>query len=100
MKRNGPQFAYEKDTEICVRLTDKGKEMFKKMYLHRPTPTRIEDDCYYFDCSKNQIIQYFFRFGRYAFVESPREIAEEMLGKYQIAARAYRRNLQHKDEIE
>lgn len=98
MKRNGPQFAHETESEICVRLTDRGKEMFKKMYLHRPTPIRIEDDYYYFDCSKNQIIQYFYRFGRYAFVESPRSIAEEMLSNYQIAARAYRKNLNHKED--
>ena len=93
MKRNGPQFAYEKESEICVRLIGRGKEMYKRMYLHRPTPIRIEDDCYYFDCSKNQIIQYFYRFGRYAYIESPKELAEEMLNRYQSAARAYRRNI-------
>ena len=98
MKKYGPQFAYEKETEICVRLTDRGKEMFKKMYLHRPTPICIEDDCYYFDCSRNQITQYFFRFGKYAFVESPKDIAEEMLTRYQAAARTYRKYLNTKEE--
>lgn len=93
MKKNGPQFAYEKEMEICVRLTEYGKRLFKKMYLHRPTPIRIEDDCYYFDCSKNQIIQYFFRFENHAFVEYPKGIAEEMLNKYQASAAFYQENL-------
>lgn len=97
MKKNGPQFSYDNIGEICVRLTEIGKNMFKKMYLHRPSPVRIEDDHYYFDCSKNQIIQYFYRFGKYAFIESPRDIAEDMLYRYQSAARSYRKNIEHKN---
>ena len=42
---------------------------------------------------KIDLEKYFYRFGRYAYIESPKELAEEMLNRYQSAARAYRRNI-------
>lgn len=89
MMKYGPQFSILKNEEICVRLTERGKAMYESMYLHRPKPIRIEEDKYYFDCSRNQIIQYFFRFGKQAFIEYPIDLTEEMLYKYQIAEKAY-----------
>lgn len=85
----GPQFAFEKEREICVRLEPYGRLMFEKVYLHRPKPIRVEGDRYYFDCSDNQIIQYFFRFGKFAYIETPVQLREEMLKRYRMAARAY-----------
>lgn len=99
MMQYGPQFAYSDDSEICVRLTDRGKEMFRKIYLHRPKPIRIEEDCYYFDCSRNQVSQYFFRFGKHAYVESPKDLTGEMHRNYVIAAKAYaKKNKGEEDE--
>lgn len=91
MKVCGPQFAINEEGEICVELTEHGQQMFKKMYLHRPTPIRIENNFYYFDCSSNQIYQYFFRFGNHAYVVYPKELRTSMEEGYHNALRVYQR---------
>ena len=87
----GPQFAINDEQEICVELTEHGQQMYKKMYLHRPTPVRVENNYYYFDCSSNHIYQYFFRFGNHAYVVYPKELRNDMEQGYQNALRLYQR---------
>lgn len=91
MLKYGPQFTILRNEEICVVLSEKGQEMYKNIYIHRPKPIRIEEDRYYFDCSRNQITQYFFRFGKHAYIESPRDLCEEMMLNYQIGYKGYSR---------
>lgn len=89
MIKYGPQFADFVDDEICVRLTNYGKTMFEKMYVHRPIPVRVEEDRYYFDCSSNQVLQYFFRFGKHAYIESPKSLTDEIQYMFRSANRLY-----------
>lgn len=92
MIKFGPQFAYEvKDPagEIKVLLTERGKEMYRSMYLHRPNHVRIEGDYYFFDCSKAQAYQYFTRFGRNAIIESPKTLIADIHKFYAMANKAY-----------
>ncbi|MBQ6559989.1 MAG: WYL domain-containing protein [Erysipelotrichaceae bacterium] len=94
MSKYGPQFSYETwkpQVPIVVRLTEKGQKQFKAMYLHRPTPYRIEDDVYYFDCSRAQAFQYFSRLGSNAMVLEPAELIEDLHRFYSFAERKYRR---------
>ena len=94
MNRYGPQFSYETkkpQVPIVVRLTERGQKQFKAMYLHRPTPYRIEDDIYYFDCSRAQAFQYFSRLGSNAMVLEPAELIEDLHRFYSFAERKYRR---------
>ena len=93
----GPQFAISKEQEICVELTERGMMMFKKVYLHRPKPIRIEGNRYYFECSSNQIFQYFCRNGKHAFIVSPKELQDEMERNYHMALRMYQRRKHSKD---
>lgn len=91
MVKYGPQFAYEEQDgqEICVYLTQEGKKSYDRMYVHRPQPIRIEGNHYYFDCSQNQIMQYFFRFGSSARIKAPKELAMKMKEKHFIAWKRY-----------
>lgn len=86
----GPQFKYGKrETEVKVRLTPIGADLFKKLYVHRPVPTKIEDDCYYFECSYTQIIQYFVRFGKDAYVEYPEKVRDAIFYFHKHACNNY-----------
>lgn len=87
----GPQFSYSvNETEpIRVRFTDRGKMMYDKMYLHRPAYSRIDGDVYTFECSINQAMQYFQRFGKNAIILSPAKFRNDFETYYNIAYRAY-----------
>ena len=79
MLRYGPQFMYGRaDEEAVIELTEKGKALFRKMYVHRPVPDRIEGDLYYFSCSHIQLRQYFVRFGEEAFVHKPMRLRADI----------------------
>ena len=93
MSRYAPQFAY-RDTsmpEVKVRLSERGKELLKKIYLHRPRCTRQEGDLYWFSCAPGQAMQYFTRFGRHALVLEPADLRGEMTRYYAMADKAYRK---------
>ena len=83
---------YRTDREpIKVRLTDKGVDMFNRIYLYRPVPVSIEGDIYTFNCSRNQALHYFQRFGSSALIISPRKLGQDMRNFYSFASRAYRK---------
>lgn len=78
--RNGVQFIYHADDQpIKVHLQEPyGKRMFERFYVHRPLPTKIEGNDYYFDCSYDQVITYFARFGSNAVIAYPADLALRM----------------------
>lgn len=81
---------YNTDNELIkVRLTEKGKELFKKIYLYRPTPVSIKGDVYSFDCSANQLIYYFERFGERALIISPKRLGIFMRNFHYFALKKY-----------
>ena len=77
------------DEVVIVKMTDRGKELFKKIYLYRPIPDKIEGNYYYFYCSHNQISHYFKRFGKEGIVIYPRQLAESMKKYYFMAGIKY-----------
>ena len=82
----GPQFVCRfGEEEVVVELTEKGIEQFKKMYVHRPIPSKVEGNLYYFSCSHTQIMQYFQRFGAQAYVLSPARLRDAMIRFYRAA---------------
>lgn len=91
----GPQFIYGKtEGETLVQLTSQGMEKFRKLYVHRPVPSRVENNNYYFLCSYSQIVQYFQRFGKDAFIVYPQQVRDavlrfhrEAVGRYLAASR-------------
>ena len=78
------------DTPIKVELTEKGKELFKKIYLYRPTPVSTNGNVYTFNCSANQLLYYFERFGENALILSPKKLGIFMRNYYHYALKKYR----------
>lgn len=82
---------YNTDNEpIKVQLTEKGKKLFEKIYLYRPTPVSIDGDIYTFNCSANQLLYYFERFGESALILSPKKLGIFMRNYYYFALKKYR----------
>lgn len=89
--RCGAQYPISKNENelIKVVLSPKGLYLFQKIYLYRPTPVKIEDNVYYFDCSINQATHYFKRFGVDAIIVEPANATLLMANYYAGAARKY-----------
>ena len=82
---------YSTDNEpIRVQLSRKGRELFDKIYLYRPIPTEIDGDIYTFNCSANQVLFYFSRFGSEALILSPKKLGIFMRNYYYFALKKYR----------
>ena len=82
---------YSTDNEpIRVQLSAKGRELFEKIYLYRPIPVAIEGDVYIFNCSANQVLYYFERFGSEALILSPKKLGIFMRNYYYFALKKYR----------
>ncbi len=79
------------DEPIIVQLTEKGKKLFNKIYLYRPIPISIEGDIYTFNCSANQVLYYFERFGESALILSPKRIGVFMRNYYYFAYKKYKK---------
>ena len=89
---NGAQFPYTNPCLAQIKLTKTGQKLYKKKYLNRPTPVKIEDDIYYFNCSYDQLVLYFFSFGSEALIISPIHLKESLKKKYADALNAYEQN--------
>lgn len=97
----GPQFRYGKnESEVRIQLSRKGMELFKKMYVHRPIPLRIENNDYFFECSYNQIIQYFARFGKEAYVVYPQSVRDSLRAFHADAVARYDAGARHFPKIQ
>ncbi len=70
--------------------TEKAKQLINKIYLYRPTPIKIEGDIYTFNCSANQLLYYFERFGDSALILSPKKLGIFMRNYYYFALKKYR----------
>ncbi|MBQ2809733.1 MAG: hypothetical protein IJF11_02445 [Clostridia bacterium] len=89
---NGAQYPFypSDDEPIKVELTEKGIKLFQKIYLYRPTPIKIEGNIYTFDCSANQALYYFERFGESALILSPKKLGIFMRNYHYYALKRYR----------
>ena len=93
MIEHGPQFTYEDNEEIIiVKLTEKGKQLYKSHYVHRPNVDFIEGDYYYFSCSHVHIKTYFRRFGKEAYIVSPYSLQKDFIKFYRKAEESYIEN--------
>ena len=84
------QFLIGEKQECVVRLTQKGKQMYKAIQYMKPLPSEIDEDGnYHFECSTYQILQYFYRFGGQAQVLQPQSLRELLREEYRKAYEAY-----------
>ena len=91
----GVQYPFYTNYEepVIVKLTERGKDLFKRIYLYRPVPNKIEGNLYYFNCSHNQVTHYFKRFGKDGMIISPIELTESMSRYYYVASKKYEESL-------
>lgn len=89
--RCGVQYPIYRDEDqlIKVIMSNKGLYLYKKIYLYRPDPIKIEGNVFFFDCSVNQAMHYFKRFGVDAIIVEPEKIAKMMYTYYAGATRKY-----------
>lgn len=85
-----PQYAFNDDKQICVRMNSSGKDLFRKIYHHRPTPVEVkkEGDRYrfYFNCSIAQASLYFRKFEQDTIeILEPVELKEDLTRFFQKA---------------
>lgn len=82
LDKNDPQFINSPIIKCKIKLTNKGKKIFTKIFINRPKPLKIEDDIYYFECSINQLFQYFSRFGSDALILDNEKLSNRLFNFY------------------
>ena len=84
------QFLVGEREECVVRLTEKGKRMYRQIQYMKPLASFIDEEgCLHFDCSSFQILQYFYRFGEHACILEPASLREVFYDEYKRAYEAY-----------
>ena len=84
MVKNSPLYSVNDDLLIRIRLTEKGKSLYRKIYYGRPDYCGISEEkdgtaVYSFDCSIPQALFYFRRFDQDALeIIEPAELKERM----------------------
>lgn len=81
----GPQYFINNYCSACIQLTYIGQKKWKKMYLNRPIPYLIEENKYFFECSFEQLFQYFIRFGKEVTVIYPNQLKNALIKFHQEA---------------
>ena len=86
-----PAYLVGRPEQIKVRLTPKGKQSYQARLYSRPE--KIEslstDDVYVFDCTQQQIFNYFFSFGADAEIISPEYLRNRFRNTYTKALEKY-----------
>ena len=77
------------DIHAVVRMTERGKQMYKMIIKNRPQVTSIEGNKYVFDWPEQQLEDYFRRFGSEGVVVSPRSLKSKLRNYYSTALSAY-----------
>ena len=77
------------DIHAVVRMTERGKQMYKMIVKNRPAVTEIEGDKYHFDWPELQLEEYFRRFGKEAVVIRPKSLKSRLRRYYEEALEAY-----------
>ena len=77
------------DIHAVVRMTERGKQMYKMIVKNRPVVTTIEGDRYHFDWPELQLEEYLRRFGKEAVVIKPKSLKSRLRKYYEEALQAY-----------
>lgn len=91
LSNNSPAYLIGKPEQIEVKLTKKGKLSFQTRLYSRPEKidSLSSDDTYVFDCTQQQIFNYFFSFGPDAEIISPEDLRMRFITAHQNALNQY-----------
>lgn len=89
-----PEYAIDREENICVKLTDHGQRLYSRIYLNRPKYYDIKEKenghYYYFKCSSMQVFNYFRKFENdAAIIMSPDELRNKMIDFHQKTYKCY-----------
>lgn len=86
-----PAYLIGKPEQIKVRLTEKGKLSYQSRLSPRPEKIELlsSDDIYVFDCTHQQIFDYFFPFGADAEIISPESLRTRFQNAHNKASQMY-----------
>lgn len=91
LSEKGIQFMTGVASEVKIRLTDRGKDMYNRILHLRPLFREIiDEDIYIFNCNCMQIEFYFLKFGKEAEIISPLELREKFKNTYLEAYELYK----------
>lgn len=86
-----PAYLIGKPEQIKVKLTKKGKQSYQSRLYSRPE--KIEslstDDIYVFDCTQQQIYNYFFSFGADVEIISPEYLRNRFINAHEKSLKQY-----------
>ena len=77
------------DTHAIIRMTERGKQMYRMIVKNRPAVSSINKDNFIFDWPEMQLEDYFRRFGKEAVVLKPRRLKDKLRKYYTEAVDAY-----------
>lgn len=77
------------DTHAIIRMTERGKQMYRMIVKNRPAVSSINKDNYIFDWPEMQLEDYFRRFGKEAVVLKTRRLKDKLRKYYSEAVDAY-----------
>lgn len=88
---NSAAYLIGKAEQIKVRLTSKGKKTYRAKLTSRPQKidSLSNDDIYVFNCSHQQIYNYFFSFGSDAEIITPPELRQKFINAHTSALNQY-----------
>lgn len=91
---NGVQYIQSENLIIKIELTAKGQYKYRSIFHNRPmysTEPEFEDGkaIYTFDCSEEQIKNYFFSFGKDVKILSPETLAKDFKRRHKEAFETY-----------
>lgn len=93
INKYGVQYSFDREPEtIVVRMSERGKTMYRRIYMNRPPYDRIDGDLYYFGCSRSQAKMYFTRLLNDAIIIEPRDLHDEMMEIISSSYRKYKNN--------
>lgn len=86
-----PAYLIGKPEQIKVKLTKKGKQSYQSRLYSRPEKiaSLSSDDVYVFDCTQQQIFNYFFPFGPDAEIISPEYLRNRFKNSFSKALEKY-----------
>ena len=92
ISKYSPAYLVGKPEQIEVKLTKKGKQSYQTRLYSRPE--KIEehstDDIYVFNCTQQQIFNYFFSFGADAEIISPKDLRDRFRNTHKNALEKYK----------
>lgn len=100
LSKRGAMYLTDEIIKVKVEFTKRGLENFKRFIYQRPSDYVVDENnqfVYLFQTTKNQAINYFFKFGWDAKIIEPDFLYTEFKKRYERAAQVY--NGLSKDEI-